>query len=655
MAYLIGKVVYHNFMCFKHAEVDFSENGLTLIEGEALDSFGCASNGSGKSTLLDGIAWCLFDRCLRPKYNGDDIIRLEWKGGKLTTRNDGGGTWVEVNITGGERSVVMRHYRKDLVHKDRVYLYVDDKDVSRGTNAQTFLAFEQLIGLDFSAFTNSVAFGVREDVKSFLAAPDSDRKAILEKILGLELYSDAQQVASRDLRATAEELNRLELKRSELQSALMEQRAALTSVQAREDGDDNEMKLLQQKAKLVALRRAGRDLDARFEEASASAQTARERYDEAMAQYEAQRIEFAKKRNAATTAVREAAVAKGRSTALGDSVLERLGAWQKLSGKECPTCTQEVPAELVESVAKTMHAELKEHTSVAALKHGAIVKAEAAVKALVEPELPSRTSLQDAMTRLNTAQQELNTLNGELAGVESALAAWESAEAQSKGRELAITKRITALESELTDAETIWSECNKRSDALGFWVDGFGNSGIKSFLIEAEIPEINRRASTYAQELLGKGAFIKLSATKQLKTKATLREELSIEVVIPNCTKGYEGASKGQKHRLNLSILLACRDIVGERSTKSFRQFFADELFDGLDSTGCKVIVSMLRGVAADCPVALISHDARIKTAADRVFVVRHKNGIAELIARGPGVDTDGVGAAHGRAKQNQG
>jgi DNA repair exonuclease SbcCD ATPase subunit len=154
---------------------------------------------------------------------------------------------------------------------------------------------------------------------------------------------------------------------------------------------------------------------------------------------------------------------------------------------------------------------------------------------------------------------------------------------------------------------------------------------VKSFVIESEIPQINAIATNYARRLLGQGAFVRISPTKKLKTTDDTREELLVEAGIPGCAQSYSGASKGQRHRLDLALILAFRSVVAARSACPFDQLFADELFDGVDATGVDCVVEILQEISAQCPVVLVTHDARLKSVGDRRVVVAHDGKCATL------------------------
>ena len=142
---------------------------------------------------------------------------------------------------------------------------------------------------------------------------------------------------------------------------------------------------------------------------------------------------------------------------------------------------------------------------------------------------------------------------------------------------------------------------------------------------------MNKQASEYASMLFGAPVPIQLSATRQLKSRKATKEELSIKAEIPGCSDVYAGASKGQKRRLDVALVLAFREIVARRSSRACDQFFVDELFDGLDASGCETVVELLRTVAGGAPVILITHDPKLKAVADRVIHVHHTDGIARV------------------------
>jgi DNA repair exonuclease SbcCD ATPase subunit len=622
--YRIGKVHYKNFGPFEDVTFNFDQPGLTVIEGHIEGKRGCDSNGAGKSFLFDGTAWALFGRCIRERYKGDNVIRLGSKGGCS----------VEVRIVGGPSKIKIVRHRKHPVNASHVYLYVDGKNKSRGTDPATTLAIEQMLGMDFTSFCNSVAFGVREDVKTFFSATDVDRKKVLERILGLERYARAERVARQRIKPLAEKTQQLELQRVTLQAGLAEKQALLDELNAVEQVDDLDFQV-----SLLRLRaRRQQDKALRLEHAIAKVAleiAAEEAKNEAAhAAWAVKHDEYMKQlaqlNRDRTSLQHEAGRLKGERA----TQKAKIKKFKKLAGKKCPECEQvltpncaEAFREDYEKALKNFEADLKAMEFKVEIVDDEIAK----LNAPVEPHIPQDWSV------LQEEKQGYVELRQE-AEKQAAVHTARAQEMQEVHERVMLQVGTLSAEIEKTrvglDAvEEEYVGVKKLSVDLEFWVEGFGNQGLKSFLIEAEIPQVNTMASTYVQQLLGVGATVKLSATKTLKTKDVVREKLTVEGSIPECTESYAGASKGQKKRMDLALLLAFRQLVSTRSARAFPQLFVDEIFDGMDRTGAESIGELIRGIADGCPVALVTHDSRIKPAADRVVVVHHSNGMASLKA----------------------
>lgn len=655
-AYQVGEVRYQNFGPFEDVILDFAQPGLTVIDGRIEGHFGCDGNGSGKSMLFDGVAWTLFGRCLRERYTGDDIRRHAWDA--ATGRNvvpEGAWTCVTVTLVGGADTLSVMRYRKHPTFKDQVRLTINGVDRSRGTTPETTAAIILAIGMDFSAFCNSVAFGAREDIQSFLSdgATDSDRKTVLEKILGLELYATAQGVARRRLQTVAADLDRLSADRTRLQAALVEKEALLASLHTPEELVDLDLNI---KRARVAARLKERALDAAkavlaekqngLAGAQQGAKAARTGYEQARRAYEEQRRTLDQQ---AATAREQASRHTGEATALRSQVKRIAG----LSGT-CPTCQRPISVADAKAVRERLEgaAHACEAQAEKALKSGPPPAAQAALHAPAPPDDPPELAVLTA--DVTTAAAECARITADLRGEERGLGEMLKQQKQAEGQQERLRTEIGTTRKELQVIETAHETARAKAEMLEFWVEGFGNQGLKSFLIEAETPRINVAATRIAQRLLGAGTRIRLKATRELKTRAATREQLTIDAIIPGCTNTYAGASRAQKKRLDLALVLAFREIVASRVVKGFRQLFADEIFDGMDTAGREAVGDLLRDLAAGCPVVAVSHDPAIQRLADRLVTVQHRQGVAVLegcpLATSPGAryaTTPGAGAPH--------
>lgn len=606
-ALMFGKVRAVNFGPFADVLFDLSKPGLTVIEGEMKGVPGCNDNGSGKSFVLECIPWATFDRCMRADYTGDDVVRHDSKNG----------TMVEVNLVG--RDAYWRRYRNHPVHKNKLMLWIDGKEVTAGTNPETQILIERLLGYDFAGYTAITAFG---DVKSFFAANDTDRKRVLDAILRLDRFDAAQVVAMAKLKESTAKSAELE----SAHSAAEAKRAGLYEAATEEVIDSTE--LLRMKVRLKKHQTELDALDAPYGEAECAQEAAE-------IAYEKLQRDQAKAQQVASQERAKASMLKGQADGQVNACAGQLVQAEKelatidsRIGEPCDACGQVVGPECLDGAVKAQKKKISD------LKVLLAERKKSAALVVVPPAPPaapplSTAAIQSAQTVVSELRgkrdvftQLLSSLQAEVRNTEAAIA-----------RAAAVQAKIAEQEAIMANAKTELETVAERMRVLAFWVEGFGKSGLKSFLLECELSEINATATKYAQRLLGSGARITLAATRKLKTKAVTREELSVSALIPGCTKRYAGASKGQKRRLDLALLLALRDVASSRSGVLITQFFADEVFDGVDKAGCDTVSALLKDLSTQYPISLVTHTNALKSGATRVIRVIHSGETAIVVA----------------------
>jgi DNA repair exonuclease SbcCD ATPase subunit len=608
---------------------------VSVVEAGAIDVYdmevpgtnnfvanGMVVHNSGKSFLIDGVAWALYGRCVREKYAGDDIIR----------NGSTGGAGVSVDIVGGDIPIRVERYRQHKSNKNNVLLFINEENATLGTSAETTKYIEGLLGMDYLTFSNAVAFGAREDVRSFFTANDSERKKILDTLLGLEVYVRAQEQARSRMASITVEIAKAESAVTVASAKLDGLGEAHDPEAAQAEQDELEAQAAQRKKEAAEATKKAQALSAKVVSKQAQIDSFSQAYENECVEIRKAIADYRVKEKAATAKVTTAA----SDLAVAEREVERLkkekAGVEKMKG-QCPTCKQMIFQTEREKILKDYDTRITKAEDEVNGCQLALVSVKGAVTALGElPELPAEPAeiapLEDQLETLRNEQRDW-TATAKRKTQEAETALQSASKLAEQARTLA-TKRAQ-LETTIADNQTIIDDRTGAKEMTEFWVKAFGNSGIKSFLIEAEIPQINRAATTYVRRLLGPGAVVKISATKQLKSKDVEREELTVDGVIPGYTQSYAGASKGQKRRMDLSLLLAFRDLVARRSTKPFAQLFADEIFDGLDRSGVEAIAAMLKELAVSIPVFLVTHDRRLASYSDRHVVVAHDGEKATL------------------------
>jgi DNA repair exonuclease SbcCD ATPase subunit len=303
--------------------------------------------------------------------------------------------------------------------------------------------------------------------------------------------------------------------------------------------------------------------------------------------------------------------------------------------KRCPTCKQKIPADRCKAIREriaaieSVAAKSESNTDKMAME---LTLEKRKLKTLLDnmPVEPTSPDLERMSVKLNRLQSEQARTEGELSQITKRIRGLKKANAVILSQRDKLQERLATTQNKLKDlAEKLKKSRRKLSDLQAVSA-AMGNGGIKSFLLEAELPAINAKATHYASRLIGPGAIVRLNATTTLKGGGE-RERLSVEGVIPGRTNRYASASKGQKLRMDLSLLLAFRDLCASRSVKSFNQLFADEIFDGVDKIGVERVAELLREISQACPVALVTHTDRLKQIGDRRIRVVHNGSYATV------------------------
>ena len=234
----IKSVSIKNFFSYGPQEtvIDLSGNGITNISGK---------NGVGKSTIIEAMLFALYGKTRQEKVA--DVVN----------RKIGKDCKVSVEFVGDDDEVykVLR-YRAHTTHKDKVYLFKGDKDISCKNIADTNEEIVEYFGMPYVAFVNSTVFS-SEFYADFFKANNTDRLTIFENILSLKEISYFYEETKKIIK--------------ELEKGEEEARVRYTESKAKEESAqenlDNYNK--QAKEKLLELKQQKEEAQKKIEEAEA--------------------------------------------------------------------------------------------------------------------------------------------------------------------------------------------------------------------------------------------------------------------------------------------------------------------------------------------------------------------------------------------------
>lgn len=618
-----------DFCSFPGLVLDLHEQGLVWIGGENKDSDAADSNGSGKSNIFKAIGWGLFGEAI-DGHDGDEVIRDGCKMSKVCLHmEDHSGTWT-----------VKRERRKA---QPRLVLVKPDGEDWQGSRKETQAKINEMIGMDFHAFRNTVLYGQGER-KRFTdpAVKDSERKVMLHNILRTSILKACHKLASDKNLKVKKQQAELESEIGTLKARVGEH--DLEGLKRKRD-DFNDRKRSQ------ALRLAGeaRDYVSKAKACQGQASEAEQLRQQADQRAAAVDIPLLQAELKALESDSEAAFDAGveaqrcidKFQSLLIHIEERLAL---LEGDKCSQCSAPLskgaPAKLIKDLAQE------------AAQHRAYIESKRhELKRITRVSATARTAVLDKRREITEASDEMDETRDLRHRADKLMAesnrAREYAElARSKASEAAeardaenphtaaydaakakVDKYRKAIAEKQSELKTL---AEKRS-LLEFWVRGFSDHGLPSFILDSVMPYITERSNHYLEILSDGDISMEFSTQRELKSsKGEMRDEIDISWFIEG-KQGYP-PSGGQLKKMEIATDLALMDLVATREGAHINMLMLDEVLDGLDKEGRTRVVRLLHELRkARGTILVVSHDSDVADAFEKAIMVVMEGGESVL------------------------
>lgn len=633
---IFEKILIQNFFRYTNPEwIELANQGLVLING---------SNGSGKSTIFEALVWAIWGKTTRGK-TGDDVVN----------RVVGKDCYVELVISDGDQTFRITRYRKHKHGKNRLEFGVDTDQgpvpLTQGTTAQTQEAINELLGIDFDTFIRGPMLP-QGSIKKFSQLSDSEVKTILESALQLEVLAKAHTIAKDKLQEVTQGLTqrqgKIDTLEAQLERCYEEKKRAENQAQIWLSEQHSRLR-----AAAGAIFHAQERLDDLWEtiEPSMDVQSATVVRDEVIRlggqKLKGQSTRVNKIQTALSAQHSVVSVAKANC----DRIKLEIKSLRDMEvGSNCPTCRQEIseehledcvaPLEQLLEYAKTEHKEarivedqLRNKSATLDAEYSEMFNKVQEFRKRAEQRVVDATrqsqkqeQIEDA---LELAHENLRDARYKLEQEKEALRignpALEALEVVKND-----TQKFTTQRDELnSEIETL----SVRHDHLKFWVDGFSNAGLKSYILSTVTPYMNHRAAVYSQDLTNGEIKIKFHTQVQLKSKEW-REKFYVEVNNENGSEDYEGNSGGEKAKADLAINFTLSDVVASRAKKAYPQRWFDEPFESLDEAGVEAVMELLTNMVQECgTIFVVTHHPGLQTLFNKTINVSKVNGETRLSA----------------------
>ena len=653
---MISYIEVENFGPFEKARLELANQGLVYITAENRDTDAADNNGSGKTSLFKALTWGLYDKVI-DGYDGDSVIR---RGAKRAT--------VNIGFLDGHRLE-----RSRTKGKPRVILFdKDDKPVKLSKPELQTAIVNRVGGLDFASFKNTVLYGQNDSARfADNTTKDADRKDILHRILKTEILKSCHKWAKDETLQLkhkrdelVEKIDVLEAKAEEHDVESLQQKFDGWQEERDEDVGDlvDEAKQARNQSKeleglkdgVPKLRKQIKKLQddlGKCDEAKRESSEMAEDLEKAGNKVESKEGEVESKEDEMSE--NRLSVAK-IETKIG-GVEEEL---ERFDDGICPFCTSPLddghPLEHKNELTKKLEGlsselnELEEENSKVAGGLGELKAELGELNAELGELEETRDALDEIADGASRISRQISTFENEI------LQANHSEERAKDFVEKAqkALKRAKARKAEENPFEALLEDAKKKTkefkakvkkhnaaletirDELAhfeFWVRGFGNQGLPSFVLDSVMPYLTERTNDYLGILADGDITVEFSTQRELKSgKGEVRDEIEITWTI----EGEDDVppSGGQGKKIEISVGLALMDLVTAREGGGVDMIALDEVLDGLDREGRARVLQLLQNLRARRgSIFVISHETDVSEVFEKTVTVVKEGGIARL------------------------
>ena len=568
------KIRWKNFLSYGNyfTQITLNKSEMTLI---------CGENGAGKTTFLDAICFCLFGKPFRN-------INIP----QLPNSINGKDCLVECEFYIGTNKYLVRRGLNPKIFEVYKNGEMLDQD-SKSKDHQKMLE-EQILKMSFKSFCQVVILGSTNYVP-FMRLPAADRRAIVESLLDIGVFSSMNVVLKNRISTNKEEIRSCETAMEILGSKIETQRKYLNMLEEKSRSSLDELdvelkKNTETKNNLSALSVKGGNI-------LSTMTKNRDLYRKKIGNIS----DLRKIKNSLERKI--------------DSLDMDISMYTTTKEMPCPSCGREMTDEHRQKEIDSKKTKREE-----------VNKALADIDSKIADEnlFILNNKLDKIEEEYNKFQTVLNEHRQKLGVAEKMIERLTADIDKIKKSQQSLEDEQTALE-ELEDR----AEAGKRNHAeklheqklLGSAQIILKDSGIKTKVIRHYLPIMNKLINHY---LACMDFFVQFNLDENFNEtiKSRHRDEFT-----------YASFSEGEKMRIDLSLLLAWREIARLKNSTNCNLLVLDEVFDSsLDGTGMDEFMKLLKSMGSRCNIFVISHKSdQLLDKFQEVLTFKKKNNFSRM------------------------
>lgn len=619
-----------NFLSWEKLEFQF-QKGITMVTGFNYDDG--TPEGSGKSAVLNALCFALFGK-LPKDSKVDDVIR---DGEKHCE--------VSLILQNGIRITRSRH--PNSLHLQQSYGNEQVRELSGKDAKETQTKIEEVIGMGFETFCQSVYFAQNYPNK-FITANEDEKAKILSEITGISVFDKARKKAHELRNEVDVKLTQTKSHLESIDREIESLNSEISNIRDLQERVEEERKAringLEKQIESTATRH--KHLEGCLFEAKKDLDLAKEKQSEREARIEQLQGEQAIIRNKLGSEDARLETIKSQKSTISKekSRIEKLNseieAHKNPRNKTCPTC-----GTVLEKIDKSVFADkISELEQEVAERTQEVVILERNLKALTEVE--SSTELRERLSDLSKQATATKALLEKARTTENLVTKYTAEDESFKKEIRSLFQRLEAVRAEksqdfsdkIEEIQKKISKKRKESKATASDMDALmclgkaytelkdGFREVKSYVFQGVLQELNRKANKYLTELFEVPVKLMFSNTS---------EEGDISKIF--CSVTIEGVERplglysgGQFRRIQLAVDFALSDVIGARSDRPINLIVLDEAFKDLSSTSMEKVLNLLTSMKKNA--ILIEHNEVFKSVVSNVFEVEYRDGTSRRI-----------------------
>lgn len=545
----IDKVTFRNFGSYGNKTITLDvplEPGFFLIQGK---------NGNGKSTLSDVIKFAIFGR-LEHKKLKDMANRLN--------KN----AYVKIDLFTAKGKVEIERGIDPGLFK----LYINGKELDKAgkKSVQEFLE-EEILEMPFYVFSNTLSLSIN-DFKSFLRMSSFDKKAIIDKIFGLQILNQMREI--------------LKIQTKKLKEGVDELNTSILTFTKSFESTEAELK----------------DLEERILERSTDKKTQllseKENYEKIVDTYQSNMEKISAKLPQFQEKRKKVQESLGGDRQLLVNAQEKIDLYKN---SKCPTCESDLQTDFHHEVLKEYEKALKEAQDRINLKNEALGKLNEGFNKLDKMKSDTRGSMASTQVKLDYVNRQLSDMGEEVKD-----------------------EQTSSLKNMMGDFTTKISEERSKQDshkkAIAFYglaEEILGEKGVKQLAIKSILPPLNAEIQ-------------KLVKTLGIEHRISFNEDFDAKITHFGIDVSVDTLSTGEMKKVDFAVLLAVIRMMKMKYPFT-NILFLDEIFSSIDGDGQYHILKILRDIVDEYKmnIFVISHYPLSYTEFDYKIEITKNNGFS--------------------------